>query len=232
MFLFSETFETQNQPVSFNEVNEKIFPLLTAERQAKILEVIKGRHHTTHLVLDGIYDRGNVSAVLRSAEALGFLNVELIESQKKFKAANRVTSGADKWLLVRRWQEPLSLVAGLKEQGYKVVATSLSARAMPIDEYDFTKAPTALVLGNEKEGVSTACLKECDAEVFIPMRGFVQSFNISVALALCLYQIQMQFRTNNRAFSDLSPRQQDILRAHYAYRTLESSPFILAADKR
>ncbi len=207
-------------------VNKMIGPLLTEDRLKKIDRVVAGRNFSNAVVLEGIYDRGNISAVMRTAEAFGFVNFHVIETQEKFKEANRVTQGADKWTEVQKWKTTKECILELKKRGHKIVATSLEA-SKPIHEIDWT-VPTALVLGNEKEGITREMLELSDERVIIPMNGFVQSFNISVAGALSLYHIYLTRMQKLGRSADVTPVEQDILRAYYYMRTQDSSYDILA----
>jgi tRNA (guanosine-2'-O-)-methyltransferase len=211
-------------------IEEHIWPLLTPERQKKISQVAEQRCFDISVVLEGIYDRGNISAVMRSAEGLGFADVHIIETFEKFKNANRVTQGADKWVERRVWKATTSAIEHLKSQGVRICVTSLEA-AKPLHEVDFTR-PLALVLGNEKSGVSSEILAAADERVIIPMPGFVQSFNISVAGALCLYQIYQSRLQQRGQNNDVTPEQARLLRAHYALRTLDSATSILQQLER
>ncbi len=230
MFPFSSEIElAPDVRAHYSVVIEKIGPLLTESRRQKIESVVKGRNFSNPVVLEGIYDRGNISAVMRTAEALGFVNFHVIELQEKFKEANRVTQGADKWVEVKKWKSTKSCIETLKNQGYRVCATCLEG-SKPIAEIDFSR-PTALVLGNEKDGISKEMMELCDERVILPMQGFVQSFNISVAGALCLYHISrarmrgtvdLTSELASDQSSDLTPTQQDILKAIYFLRSLDS----------
>lgn len=202
-----------------------IGPLLTEERRQKIDRVVEGRNFSNAVVLEGIYDRGNISAVMRTAEALGFVNFHVIETQEKFKEANRVTQGADKWTEVQKWKTTREAVMHLKSKGHKIVATSLEA-SKPIHEIDWT-VPTALVLGNEKEGITQEMFELSDERVIIPMAGFVQSFNISVAGALSLYHIYRERIARFGKCADVTEEQKQILRAHYYLRTQDSAEQVL-----
>lgn len=217
-FPFTELIEINgNLKIPYQRVLERLGPLLTESRKEKIRRVVGGRNFDTAVVLEGIYDRGNISAVMRTAEALGFANFHIVETQEKFKEANRVTQGADKWVEVKKWKESLPCIQTLKQEGKKVIVTSLEA-SLPIDEIDFSQS-CALVLGNEKDGVSKEMLAHADYRVRIPMQGFVQSFNISVAGALSLYHIKKDLERRRGRSSDLTQIQQDILSAHYYLRT-------------
>jgi tRNA (guanosine-2'-O-)-methyltransferase len=211
--------------VSYEKIIAEIGPILTDERRKRINEVVEGRNFSIAVVLENLYDRGNGSAVMRSAEAFGFQKFEIIEKGEKFKVANRVASGAEKWLHQRHWKSTETCVAKLKSEGYRICVTSLEA-SQPLQEVDWT-IPSALVLGNEKEGVSPEMLAMSDLRVIIPMSGFVQSFNISVAGALSLYHIAEYRKTKLGRHGDVTEEQKQILKALYYMKTLDSAPEIL-----
>jgi tRNA (guanosine-2'-O-)-methyltransferase len=222
MFPYSPQLEIDTHlKVNFATVLEKIGPLLTEDRKAKIERVASERNFSTAVVLESIYDRGNISAVMRSAEGLGFANFHVIETQEKFKESQRVTQGADKWVEVKKWKQSSDAIRSLKDQGFKICVTTLE-NAKPLHEIDFS-VPTALVLGNEKSGVSPEMIAAADERGIIPMTGFVQSFNISVAGALCLYHISQDRLRRLGKNSDLTAEEQNILKAYYYMRTQDSS---------
>ncbi len=211
--------------VHHSVIRDQIGPLLTEHRRERIDQVVAHRNFSTAIVLEGIYDRGNISAVMRTAEGLGFANFHLIETQDKFKNAKGVSRGSDKWVEIKKWKRSTEAIQSIKAQGYQIVVTTLEG-GKPITEVDFTK-PTALVLGNEKEGASPEMIEAADHRIIIPMNGFVQSFNISVAGAISLYHIYQQRMTRLGANADLSEEQQNILKAIYYMRTLDSSVDVL-----
>lgn len=142
----------------------------------------------------------------------------------------------EKWLRLRRWSNSTDCWKKLKAEGLQICVTSLQS-SKPLQEIDWSR-PTALVLGNEKDGVSPELLAHADERVIIPMDGFVQSLNISVAGAVSLYHVHRYYqglspKTNlgsgasNVKPSLLSPEQVDILKAYYALNTLDSAPEIL-----
>lgn len=211
--------------VSTSLICELIGPLLTPERKQKIDKVIEGRTFDVAVVLEGIYDRGNISAVMRTAEAFGFVNFHIVETQEKFKEANRVSQGADKWIEDQKWPQTKGCVQALKQEGYQICVTSLEA-SRPLQEIDFTK-PTAFVLGNEKSGVSAEMLAAADERIIIPMSGFVQSFNISVAGAIGLYHIWQQREQRLGQSGNLTAVEKQYLRAQYYLRTQDSAVDVL-----
>lgn len=233
MFPFSTEIALDNnrppqKTANYRQIIEHVWPLLTPERQQKIERVLDGRTYNNVVVLEGIYDRGNASAVMRSAEAFGLAQVHMIELDDKFKESQRTTAGADKWVELTKWKSTKECVAELKRQGKQIVVTHLDTTSKPIAEVDFSK-PSALVLGNEKNGVSQEMIEAADHRVIIPMEGFVQSFNISVAGALCFYQMYLSRLARLGRQGDLSQEQKDILKAVYASRTMDSTAEIIAA---
>ena len=208
--------------VHYEKVLQHIGPLLTEDRRQKIERVVSLRNFDTAVVLESIYDRGNVSAVMRSAEGLGFGNFHVIETQEKFKESARVTQGADKWVEVKKWKQTADCVKSLKSQGYKICVTHLDEKSKPLHEIDFS-GKVALVLGNEKDGVSPEMIAAADERIIIPMTGFVQSFNISVAGALSLYHSSQDRLKKRGTNASINETEQGILKALYYLRTQDSA---------
>lgn len=227
MFTFGEYLPLDPAlKVHYEDVLEYVWPLLTPERKTKIESVVRQRSFSVVTVLENIYDRGNSSAVMRTAEAFGFPLIHMIETGEKFKEANRVTAGADKWMEVSRWKNSKDCVLGLQKNGFQVLATHLDSTSKDIRDLDLTQ-PTAIVLGNEKDGISQEMISLADHRVIIPMSGFVQSFNISVAGALCLSLIRDQRQKKYGECAELDECQMQILKAEYALRTLDSAKELL-----
>lgn len=222
MFPHSERIPVDTHlSVHYELILQHIGPLLTPERRQKIDRVVAGRNFETAVVLESIYDRGNISAVMRTAEGLGYANFHVIETQEKFKESQRVTQGADKWVEVQKWKQSTDCIASLKRQGYRICVTTLEA-SKPLSDVDFS-GKIALVLGNEKNGVSSEMIEAADERIIIPMPGFVQSFNISVAGALCLYHILLDRTRRRGGNADLTSKEQEILKALYYMRTQDSA---------
>lgn len=198
------------------------------DRQKRILEVVAGRTFGIATVVEGLANVGNASAVMRTAEAFGFQPFHVIAGAAPFKRSGRTTQGADKWLDLSVWQSTDECVQALKKDGYRIVATCLDPRAKPIDEVDFS-SDTAIVLGNELAGISDRMKDLADDLVIVPMPGFVESFNISVAAAISLYHA---FRERKRvdARSDLSARDARLLFASFLARSSRHASSLLHAE--
>lgn len=231
MFPFSSTLKTdRGLEVQYQQVLKEIGPLLTPERRERIAQVVGGRTYNLAVVLENIYDRGNASAVMRSQEALGIGLTHMIESGEKFKESQRTTAGADKWVELKKWKSTKECVGSLKQQGFQVVTTHLGKKSVPISEIDFTRK-TALVLGNEHAGASEEMVELSDACVILPMTGFVQSYNISVAGALCFYHMYQDRIRRKQHHGDLNDEEKEILKAVYYLRTLDSAHEILSQKR-
>lgn len=222
-------FTIGDEPFGPAEVIAVLAPYVSAPRRARIEQVVGGRTLSIVPVLEGLHDRGNASAVLRSAEAMGLQRVHVIELLRKFKKANRVTQGAEKWLDVERWQTTGACVEHLKGAGYRIVATAMEG-SRPIDELAFDQ-PTALVFGNEHEGVTPELLAASDERVHIPMHGFTQSFNISVAAALAFYHIRLDRMRRLGHHGDLSAAQRTRLIASYYMRSVGNAELLLLRSR-
>ncbi len=232
MFPFASEIEVNAKlTLPCGEIHRVIGPLLTVDRKEKIDTVASERNFNNVVVLENIYDRGNCSAVMRSAEALGFAQLHLIEIGEKFKESQRTTAGADKWLEVKKWKSSRACIDQIKSEGKKLIVTHLDTTSVPLSSVDFS-GPTALVLGNEKDGVSEEMIQAADVRVAVPMTGFVQSYNISVAAALCFYHIFLDREKRLGKNNSLQPEEVKILQAVYYLRSLDSAEDILRKVKK
>jgi tRNA (guanosine-2'-O-)-methyltransferase len=172
-------------PADPQSVIEVLAPLLTAERLARIEACLAQRTRSVVPVLDAVDDPHNVAAVLRTADAFGIQEVHLVEGAKTFLASRRVTQGAERWIDLVRHPAPRACVATLRERGFQVYVASMEGNVAPEQLRDVTKL--AFVFGNEQSGVRSAFAEICDGRCTIPMAGFAQSLNVSVAAAITLY---------------------------------------------
>lgn len=222
-----ETFRVRDRVWAPKEIIDVLEAYLTPERLARINAVLAGRTYTVATVVEGIVNTGNVRAIMRTAEALGYQGFHVITGEeKRLKTSERTSKGAEKWLDVQRWETATACATHLKDQGYQIVATHLDEHAVPISTIDFTKK-TALVLGNERDGVSEELLAHADVRCIIPMSGFVESFNISVAGAICLYHAYHDRMTRQGFHSDFTPEQEETVRAVFYMRGIKRASQIL-----
>ena len=165
---------------------------ISSRRRAKLEKVLAWRQKDLTLVLANIHDPHNVSAIYRSADAFGVAALHLYYTDTPFPALGRKSSAsARKWVDSVRHTDIRELYAALKADGHQILATSCTPEARPLGDYDFTR-PTAVIMGNEHSGVTEELSAIADGEVYIPMYGMIQSFNVSVATAIILAEASRQ----------------------------------------
>ncbi|MDR1777484.1 MAG: tRNA methyltransferase [Desulfovibrio sp.] len=164
----------------------------TPERRARLARVLACRQPDLTLVLANIHDPHNVSAIYRSCDAAGVGKVHLYYTDTPFPdLGGKSSASARKWVESERHADSGSLLRSLRAQGMRVLATGFSNAATSLRDWDFT-GPTAIILGNEHSGVEKSLLDLADGELYIPMHGMVQSFNVSVAAAIILAEAVRQ----------------------------------------
>lgn len=224
----STRFEGEPLRLTAKQICDVLAPIITDIRRERIESVINERTFNVAVVAEGLCDMGNINAVLRSAESFGFLPIHILERDaQKYKRSERVSKGSEKWLDIHRSYDNVGSLKALKVQGYQIVATALED-AIPMEQVDFSK-PTAVILGNEKDGVSDEALALSDVRAIIPTTGFTQSFNISVAASIVLYHVHQERRKQLGKSGDLTESEKDQIRAQYYLRTLDSAEQILRA---
>jgi tRNA (guanosine-2'-O-)-methyltransferase len=159
--------------------------LLLSERRARVEAVVANRTRSVVVVLEDLEDPHNIAAVLRTCEGFGIQEVHAIARNYAFHPNPKITQGAEKWLDLHLHRETERCLGDLRRRGYLLCATHLGTEAKSLLELPLDR-PLALVFGTEKIGVTPAVLAHCDLTFKIPMFGFQQSFNISVAAAVCL----------------------------------------------
>jgi tRNA (guanosine-2'-O-)-methyltransferase len=159
---------------------------LLPERKERIDRAVASRTRTLTVVLEAFCDPQNVNAVLRTCEAFGVQEVHVVEGEMKpYDRNKKISQNADKWLDVVRWKDTAECLAHLQARGFAVYATWLGEGSCGLADLSFA-GPVALVFGNENRGVSPEALAVADRRYAIPMRGLVQSLNVSVAAAVSL----------------------------------------------
>ena len=162
----------------------------TDRRHARIAGVLSRRQPDLTVVLENVHDPHNVSAILRSCDAAGVLRAHAVYTFEEPPAgafARTTSASAAKWVPVEQHESVEHCYATLREEGFSILVTALGERSRSLFDWDLT-APVALVFGNEMRGVSEEALTLADGVIAIPMAGFVQSLNVSVACAVCLFE--------------------------------------------
>jgi len=164
----------------------------TDQRLNKIKKVISQRQQSLKVVMENVHDPHNVSAIYRTCDSVGIPKVSLLYNSEEFPKISKVSSSsANKWVESERFSDTKECYDNLHKEGFKIYASLLSENAVDIYSIDMTEK-VALVFGNEHRGVSDEAANLADEVFYIPMRGMIQSLNVSVATAVTLYEAQRQ----------------------------------------
>ncbi|WP_277632593.1 TrmH family RNA methyltransferase [Avrilella dinanensis] len=166
---------------------------LTANRKERFLEVLQNRTRHFTIAVEDVYQLHNTSAVMRSCEVFGIQDLHVIEERFGKRIDKEIAMGAEKWVDIHRYQNNISCIEKLREQGFQIVATSPHIQAGFLADFDITK-PSAIFFGTEKTGLSEDILQQADAYIKIPMVGFTESLNISVSAAIVIQDITERLR--------------------------------------
>lgn len=196
-------------------------PFVGRPRQERLVGVIADRLRSVTVVMDAPHDPHNAAAVMRSCDAFGVQTIHVVLRSEPFLASRRVSSGADRWVDVVVHSSPEAAVSALKKAGFRLVGSHPDGTLGPSDLVGIPHL--ALVLGNEHDGLREELTLALDDTVRIPMRGFVESLNVSVCGAVLLHAA-----TSGRC-GDVSAAERRILYARGLYRTVNRADEILGA---
>ena len=209
-----------------SEVVALLDTYVTEERKDRLEAVLRERTDDVAVVIEGMVDLGNVGAVMRSADGFGVQAVHAIDTADAYKRSRRTSQGADKWLDRTRWASAGPCIEHLHASGFTVFAADIGDHSTPIGEVDLT-GRVAIVFGNELSGISPEMHQLVDAHVEIPMAGFSESFNISVAAAVALYEVRRQRVERFGRNGDMSPERIEQLRAVWYLQSVRESDLLV-----
>ncbi len=195
-------------------------PLVLERRAERLREVIDARLGSVRVVFDAPHDPHNGAAILRSCEAFGVQRLHVVERRERFLAAGSVSRGAEKWVDVSRHPSAEGALAALESAGFALVAAHPEGEMLPGDLATIPRL--ALVVGNERDGIGKDLLDACARRVRVPMRGFIESLNVSVTAAMLLGAA-----TAGRA-GDLDEREKRRLYARGLYFSVAQADQVLA----
>ena len=207
------------------EIYDYLQQFLTDERLSKIEHFSKESSDFVLPVMEDVYQFRNAAAIVRSVEACGFHHVVALEEENVFNPNLKVTKGAETWVQVEKMPNNLDSLKEIKSRGYKILAVSPEKNATMLPDYE-VKEPIALVFGTELEGVSDEILDFADETLAIPMFGFTKSFNVSVAAAICMYELKQKLIKSEIEYQ-LSEEKLLELKIRWAKNSIKSSEQIL-----
>lgn len=171
------------------EVLKEMYDLITENKREMFDRIAAERTRHLAVVLENVYQDHNASAILRSCDCFGIQDLFVIEKQFRYEVKRDIALGAGRWVDLHQFNEGANpdteCIQQLKENGYRIVATTPHTDGKTIHEIDLTQ-PIALVFGTERRGISDTMKELADDFVKIPMYGFTESFNVSVAAALTM----------------------------------------------
>lgn len=201
-------------------------PFLTDARKQRFAEVLGQRTNWVTAVTEDLFDPHNISAVLRSCDGFGIQSAHIIEVNNPYRVSPGVAKGAAKWLDIERHTDTTHALRDLKYRGFAICCTTphtddTTPEELPLDR------PVALVFGSEGPGITDAARAEADHFVRIPMYGFTESFNISVAAALTLQTITRRVREREDLNWQVPTQEHPRILGDWASRTVKDAPGLL-----
>lgn len=169
---------------------------ITPQRRQRFIDILELRTRYITVALEDVFQMHNSSAVIRSCEVFGIQDSHLIEARFGKRLDKNIALGAQQWVDAYSYSDSLSCIKALRKKGYTIVATTPHADANLLEDYEI-KTPIAVFFGTEKEGLSEHVLSEADEAIKIPMVGFTESLNISVAAAIILQHLSARLRKSN-----------------------------------
>ena len=211
-----------------NQLNTKITTYLegfvTEKRKNTFKNILLNRTRHFTVVLEDIFQQHNSSAVIRSCDVFGIQDIHIIENKYHSKVSRHVAKGSQKWLNLNNYKEDKNntkdCLTRLKNEGYQIIATSPHNNTCTLHDLDISKK-SAFIFGVEKSGVSEEVLINSDEILTIPMVGFTESLNISVAAAIILENLTNKLRNSNYQWR-LSEKEQEIIYANWLEKSIKN----------
>ena len=183
--------------LSLEELQERIEYLssfLLESRIDTLTRALDMRTEYITVMTENMFHAQNASAIVRHCEAFGVQNIHTVEELCPFLPTLNIALGTERWIDINRHATTADAVKALREQGYRIIATTPHHRSCTPETFDVKKGKFALVFGTEKTGVSEDILKEADEYLQIPMCGMVDSLNVSASAAILIYMLSQRMR--------------------------------------
>jgi tRNA (guanosine-2'-O-)-methyltransferase len=198
---------------------------MTDQRSRRFEEVLEYRTRHFTLAVEDVFQERNANAIIRTADCFGIQDIHIIENYNEYKLSSGISKGAEKWVNVHLYSKKefnsRNCLDYLISKGYRIIATTPHRDDTMVNDYDI-HIKSAFFLGGEKEGLSETVMKAADGFVKIPLYGFTESFNISVAGALLLENLTSRLRRSEVPWH-LSEQEKLELRLDWTIKTIASS---------
>lgn len=211
------------------ELLEYLQKFVTGRRIELFDRILDMRTKFITLALEDIYQSNNASAVLRTCDCFGIQDVHVIENRNEYLLNTEVSLGAEKWLDIYKYSSEehnsLSALKNLKEQGYRIVATTPHRDDVLLRDFDIEKGKVAVFFGTELSGLSDSILQNADEFLKIPIYGFSESYNISVSAALIL-QVLVHKLHNSEINWKISTEEKNRIKLEWLRKTIKKADLI------
>jgi tRNA (guanosine-2'-O-)-methyltransferase len=205
---------------------QRFAEVLTPDRMERFEQVWMQRNPCVRLILENIYQPLNASAIVRTADALGVHHLHVVENEHPWTINRKIAKGALDWLDIEHSKDIAGTLDGLKRQGFEIAVTDFSETAISIYDYQPQK-PVAVLMGTELTGISQVARENADVSLVIPMMGFTQSLNVSVAAGIVLSQIAPATRKLKERFPFTEEQRLDAM-LHWSKNAIYWSDTIVA----
>ena len=178
----------------FRERLNYMTQFITDERRDVLQRTLSQRTHYMRIMTENMFHPQNASAIMRHCEAFGIQQIHTVEDRCRFDPSVNIVRGTQKWVDIERHATTSEALATLKEQGYRIVATTPHRCSATPETFDVTKGKFALVFGTEHAGISEEVIEAADDFLMIPMCGMVESLNVSASAAILIYMLSERIR--------------------------------------
>ena len=206
---------------------ERFYEHISDNKKELFDEIILNRTKHVTVVLENIFQPHNAAAVLRSCDCFGVQDVHIIENDWKYTPNKDIDMGSSKWLSLKKYNadenNTIDAINQLKSEGYKIVATTPHENDTMIEDLPLDQ-PIALLFGTELTGLSDIALQHSDAFVKLPMYGFTESYNISVSVALALFNVTERMRKTKDLNWQLTKEEQVEIKLSWSKKVVKHSP--------
>ncbi len=179
-----------------NELLVYLEEFISIERRERFISILENRTKFITVALEDVFQLHNASAVIRSCDIFGVQEAHIIENRNRNELDKNISMGAQQWVDVHRYKDTTSCIKTLRKKGYKIIATTPHDDSVILPDFPIEEK-VALFFGTERDGLSAEVLKEADGFLKIPMKGFTESLNISVAAAIILQHVSEKLTKTN-----------------------------------
>lgn len=194
---------------------------LTENRKSKFFEILQLRTQHFTVAIEDVFQMHNTSAVMRSCEVFGVQEVHVVQQKYGKKIDTEIAMGAQKWVDIKQYSSMQNCISGIRENGYQIIATTPHTDSCLLEDFDISKK-AAFFFGTEKDGLSEEVMQQADGFLKIPMVGFTESLNISVAASIILQSVTQRLR-NSTINWQLSEEEMFLKRIDWAKKTIKDS---------